>query len=101
MTGEFEEYEDKKTGKMRYSFKVQEVSEMIPSEEDGIKSYLRTLKGVGPVLAESMFHEFGKDIFKNLFLLTYSRSTKTKSQAFSNKPTDTLSVVFYSILLLK
>ena len=66
MTGEFEEYEDKKTGKMRYSFKVQEVSEMIPSEEDGIKSYLRTLKGVGPVLAESMFHEFGKDIFKTL-----------------------------------
>ena len=64
MSGDFELYEDKKTGKARYSFKVQDVCELIPSDEDGIKAYLRTFKTVDLALADQMLSSFGKDIFR-------------------------------------
>jgi hypothetical protein len=46
LSGEFEDYEDKKTGKNKISFKVSDVSELIPAEEDGIKTYLKSFKNI-------------------------------------------------------
>ena len=64
LSGEFEDYEDKKTGKKKISFKVRDVSELIPAEEDGIKTYLKSFKNIDKDLADKMHASFGGEIFK-------------------------------------
>ncbi len=63
LNGDFKEYQDKKTGKNEYTFSLKSYEELIPSQKEGVISYLQSLDGVGEKTAIDLFDYFSFSVF--------------------------------------
>ena len=63
LNGDFKEYQDKKSGKNEYTFSLKSYEEVIPSQKEGVISYLQSLDGVGEKTARDLFDYFSFSVF--------------------------------------